>query len=407
MKSILKNKWFLTDQTLVSGYNFTFALFVSKTLGLKDFGTLSLLWMLVYFIGNLSQNFLSVPAYSKFAQKTSSSTLYLQTLSMLALALSLTLALIFLALSYLLKHLGVELIIFSLPSYTAFFLMAYLLYDFSKRLCFIKDSSAKTTLIYDGLSIVIQIALLGYFFTRLTLERILLIQSIAMCFVALLYLPKWYLSLKNTRFIKRTICEHFSFSSHLIMGGILQFFSSHFFLFIGAEFLALSVIGMVRIVQSFWGVISVFLQLLEHKIPLSASKLLQVSGHKVMFSYLRKSALTSFIFFGGMGSLLLLSYKPIFQTLYPKEPQPTFILMFLFMGLYALVISGTFMRFWMRTLERNRPFFYGQLLAGTCSIVLAYPLLKLFGVYGLVIGMALSQVIFQWYCIKSISSSIV
>ncbi len=45
--------WVLADQTMVSGVNFGTGLILARFLGLEEFGSFTLLWMLVLFINSI------------------------------------------------------------------------------------------------------------------------------------------------------------------------------------------------------------------------------------------------------------------------------------------------------------------------------------------------------------------
>ena len=85
----------------------------------------------------------------------------------------------------------------------------------------------------------------------------------------------------------------------------------------------------------------------------------------------------------------------IMELLYGTEFKPYAFILIGFCIIYIFVYLSHPLRFALRTLEMTRPIFIAYLLAAVFSLLAAAPMLREWGIYGLLLGLLTTQIICQ------------
>jgi len=191
------------------------------------------------------------------------------------------------------------------------------------------------------------------------------------------------------------------FSGWLILTSTAQWFSGNFFLIAVGSVSGPSGMGIIRIGQSTMGVFSVLFLAIENRVPFSASKLLHFEGKKSFKKYMldlfKKGE--ALIFIGA--SLVSAASVFIIRIVYGESYESYYWVLIFFSLLQVFIFTGTILQITLRTLEQTQIIFVAYVITSLTSIILAFPLVKNFGILGAIAGLFLTQIIaIAWYLIN-------
>jgi O-antigen/teichoic acid export membrane protein len=187
-----------------------------------------------------------------------------------------------------------------------------------------------------------------------------------------------------------------------LMGStIIQWISGNAFLLAAGGILGTLALGAVKMALNLMGFFNVFFQALENKVPVSASYLFYHKGKREMYYYLKKVTLT-----GLLVTLLIIvlisgfAEKIIHLTYGEAYIQYAYVVV-AFGLMQLLIFFGMPFRFAIRTLNMTKDIFYAYLLTASFGLLLAVPLVKSFGIIGVIIGLVSSQlIVISWLSLK-------
>jgi O-antigen/teichoic acid export membrane protein len=219
--------------------------------------------------------------------------------------------------------------------------------------------------------------------------------------VAILYnLPKVKFTLK-IRILKNTIIENWSFSKYLVGTALLQWVSGNFFIIVAGGLLGPVAIAAIRIAQNVVGVLHVLFSAMENIIPIKGAEILEKEGSTKALKYFKEMLVK-----GGLVTLVVLVLIALLRTqiitlFYGAEYLEYVNVLLGFTGLYVLVFAGTIMGFVIRTFEMNSIFFWSYIITTLFSLLVAEPMIRATGIYGVLIGLFITQVIhISFYLLK-------
>lgn len=383
------------DQALVSGLNFLSSVLLARYLGLEGFGVYSIAWLGVMIASSFNQPFIIAPmqtlsgkkadvAYSDYMQALVFKQLFFATL------MGLLSFFVVIIMSYVLDKWKVQSIILAFP----LAVFAFLLQDFFRRYFFVIGKPYKSLLIdaiaYGG---VLVAAFAIHFVRSMDAQFILLLTSVFFLYASLVGL--WSLDQLrfNPRVIKQTILEHWDFSKWLTVTALLQWFSGNLFIIAAGAILGPVAVGVTRMAQNIVGITHVLFLAMENIVPVRASNHQREGGNEEMFRYLWKFALQM-----GAVTLTLLTLIAIFSNqiillFYGPEYAIYQHILIGFCALYVIVFMGYPLRYAIRTLENTRLIFVSFIASSVFSVLTAYPIIKAFGLNGVLIGLGITQLI--------------
>ena len=109
----------------------------------------------------------------------------------------------------------------------------------------------------------------------------------------------------------------------------------------------------------------------------------------------------------GNKDLIVVFARQIIDFLYGKDYIKYENVLFGFALLYLFVFTGLLLRFFIRTVEKNRDIFISYLLSAGFSLLLAAPMVSSFGMAGVFAGLILTQVIVQLWYLYSLKTELV
>jgi O-antigen/teichoic acid export membrane protein len=197
----------------------------------------------------------------------------------------------------------------------------------------------------------------------------------------------------NPKKIKAVILEHWDFSKWLTATALLQWFSGNLFIIAAGAILGPRAVGATRMAQNIVGITHVLFLAMENIIPVRAAGFQRDGGTEKMFGYLWKFTLQMGMITLTLLGLISIFSKQIILSFYGSEFVEYQYLLVAFCILYVIIFIGYPLRYAIRTLERTRLIFVSFIASSIFSVLTAYPIIKTFGLTGVIIGLMLTQLI--------------
>jgi O-antigen/teichoic acid export membrane protein len=404
-KKIKNSGLVLIDQGLVSGTSFITGIMLTRLLGLKEYGIFVLLWMVILFGLSITQALITQPLHSlepKMSEKESNK--YLRGLHGFQLLISL--------LAFFLSVISLTIfsqfeIFWNIDLVTiiglSFSLGLILLYDLYRKYFFLKND-LKTPLFTDTILMILQLGGMLVLYKRgiLSIPNFLLVVA----FTYLVVCGIGFFNILRPKFEKEilsnVIQRHYDFSKWLLGTVALQWLGGNFFIICAGGILGSASVGAVRIAQNVIGLTHVIFIAMENVVPISAAKAYRDGGQKRLYAFLKNISLKIGWFV--MSILILISiFSPtILGLLYGEDFIAYSYILICFCIIYLLVYIGYPLRFALRTLEMTKPIFIAYAFGAIFSVIVAAPMLQCWGIYGLLLGLFMTQMITQFVYIISL-----
>lgn len=390
----------LADQVLVSGVNFITGIILARGLGMQGFGLFSLAWLMVLFFSSLQQSLIVAPMQSLIVRKKPEvQHLVLSSLFTQQLLLCLIAASIMFVLMWFPSLLSVKAYPSSFQWLIPLAVVSFLLTEYFRKLFFVRAQPVRALeldLISYGLQLVLMT--IAWRSGQLTIDISLLIISgtnLLSAFYGWLISPgvavRWNGSVG-------AIVETWKYSRWLAGTSILQYTAGNVFLLTAGGWLGATALGAIRMGQNVMGVLNVIFLAMENFIPSSAARIYEAAGVEALGRYLKKVISVAGLFTLLVLLLIVVLREPLVTLLYGGDYVSYSGILAAFALLYCFVFTGMPLRFFIRTIGKNREIFVSYFLSTLFSVITAVPFIQTFGIYGVVGGMVCSQIILQsWY----------
>ncbi|ABG60130.1 lipopolysaccharide biosynthesis protein [Cytophaga hutchinsonii] len=391
----------LADQAVVSGGNFLTSILYTRLLGLESYGTFILCWMIVLFISGLQQAFILSPMTTIYAYKTIQDKikLYLHTLLSMQIIFSLACS-IFVLLALQLNKLFIQStyfkdLTFILPAS----IFAFIMHDFFRRYFMLMGKSF-ITLLLDVLSTLLLLFLL---YTNIIVEIKDVFKIIAFSYVIPATIGYFSSGMKiGFPLIKYSVKAHWIQGKWLMATSVLQLFSGNYFIILAAGILGTAEIGIIRIAQNIVGILNVLFIAMESYIPISASKIFHNLGMEALIHYLKRMALQGVIITSFICILLALFTQDLIKILYSNDFIQYTPIVQIYALFYILVFISLPLRFAIKTIEQNHHILIGYAISTLFSLLTARFFIVEFGIYGVLSGIIITQLLTQLYYIYAL-----
>lgn len=208
----------------------------------------------------------------------------------------------------------------------------------------------------------------------------------------------------STKTLKRTCSQHWQFAKWLVGKTLLQWFSGNLFIVTAAALLGPAAVGAIRLAQNVMGIVNVLFIAIENYIPVQAAKIYAQQGKTALFNYLKTITLQGGIISLILATSIILLATPIIQILYGITDPSSTLLLRGFAILSLIVFIGIPIRFAIRTLEQTKSIFIAYTLSTAFSFTCAYPIVKHWGLTGVIIGLITAQAIMQIYYLLNLKT---
>jgi O-antigen/teichoic acid export membrane protein len=390
------------DQFIVSGFSFISSVILARFLGVQGFGVYSIAWLGVLIASSINQPLIIAPMMTLSGKKTlNENNFYLQALIFKQLFFASLMGVLafftVLVMALVLPQWKVNSILFAFP----LAVFSFLLQDFFRKYFFlIRKAYMAITIDLIAYGGVLGSAFLIHFVRDMDAQFVLLLTALFFLYASLVGL----MSLKELKFkpeiIRSALYEHWQYSKWLTATAVLQWFSGNLFIIAAGAILGPRAVGATRMAQNIVGVTHVLFLAMENIIPARAANAQRTGGNDVMFRYLWKFTLQmgtlTFILLG----LISVFNKQIISLCYGESYLEYRHVLIGFCLLYVIVFLGYPLRYAIRTLENTRLIFFSFIVSSAFSILCAYPVIKTFGIYGVVAGLMATQlitlIIYMW-----------
>ena len=396
-KNILRTGTFIVyaDQALVSGTSFISTIILARYLGVNGFGIYSIAWLGVLIASSINQPFIIAPMQTLSGKKNPEEQKeYLQALvfkQLLFAGLMSALAFItVIIMSFLLPQWKVDSVILAFP----LAVFSFLLQDFLRRYFFVIGKQGKAILIdfvaYGGL---LASSFGIHFIRQMDAQFVLLLTALFFLYASLIGLWSIPQLRFNAKQIKTVVLQHWDFSKWLTATALLQWFSGNLFIIAAGAILGPRAVGVTRMAQNIVGVTHVLFLAMENIIPARAANCQRVGGNNMMFKYLWKFTLQMGVITFSLLAAIAIFSKQIINACYGAGFAPYNHVLIGFCGLYVIVFLGCPLRYAIRTMEKTKIIFWSFIASAIFSISSAYPIISHFGLYGVVAGLMITQMI--------------
>lgn len=396
-KQLLRNGTAIiyADQAVVSGLSFLSSVVLARYLGLQGFGVYSIAWLGVLIASSINQPFIIAPMQTLSGKKSAEDQkYYLQSLVFKQLffagIMSFLAFIAVIIMSYVLSQWKVQSVILAFP----LAVFSFLLQDFLRRYFFVIGKPYKSLLIdiiaYGG---VLLSSFAIHFVRSMDAQFVLLLTAVFFLYASLVGLWSMEQLKFNPKLIKAVILEHWDFSKWLTATALLQWFSGNLFIIAAGAIMGPMAVGATRMAQNIVGVTHVLFLAMENIIPVRAANFQRTGGNEKMFRYLWKFTLQMGMLTITMLAAIAIFSKQIILLFYGSEYIAYQHMLIGFCALYVIIFLGYPLRYAIRTLENTRLIFISFIASSVFSILTAYPIIKTFGLPGVLVGLMLTQLI--------------
>lgn len=378
----------LFDQLMYSGSNFMITIFLARLLSITEFGLFSSIIIYTYLLLSILSAFLIQPfqiAYPKTENKNE----YFQ-----FILYSVMFSFLLISAVHFLIYLFLQIKSFSFLTLT-FFFITYIFQDLLRKTLLTKN--AIHSVVYMDAYFLFSIVS-GYFILdkSLNLNSALLIISISnVASISFGILP-----LLKT--FQKTIDWKTYLKSHILQGkwfvsvSLLQWGNSNLIVLFSGLYIGLEGIGALRLVQSFFGILNVLLQVVENYFLPKIAQLYHENSQTAK-QYLLKITFNGLLIFGSV--LLLLFMFPDKAIAFAGGIQYikySYLVQFMVV-LYLIIFLGYPIRIMIRIKLLNQSFFFGYLFAFAFTLISFQWLLANYSISGAVLGLISNQLIMLLY----------
>lgn len=379
------------DQAVFSGTNFLLMLFLAKKLELQSFGLFST-FVLITYLGMSVTNALIIQPFQVSHLKVTKKKEYF---------IFLFLGLIAFVLFF---NFIIELSFFYLPvlkgynlhsNAIVYFVSGLLIQDFFRKF-FLGLNQIKHVLLID-LFFSILIVILFYFFRNEiqlnTTLWILGIANLASCLSGLFFIFKNY---EKPLSWKLFLQNHLAQGKWLFYSAFLQWSSSNFFVLVSGIYLGIEALGVLRLVQSVFGVLNVALISIESYV-LPKVVFLYNESPAIAKKYLSEISLIGLLLSGIVLVLIFIFSNEIIILAGGIKYQQYGYVVKIMVILYFFIFLNYPSRIAIKVIVLNKIFFYGYVISFAFSVASFHFFLNYFGLSGAVLGLVFNQLVMFLY----------
>lgn len=385
--ALLKNSkaLVLADQVIFSGTGFLMTVLIARYLSISDFGEYSATVLMIY----LAVSAISAWSIQVFQVTSDRTREYISFLFWTQFILSFFIVLV----------LKVCFSVLSLQQHSAelFFGLGFIMYDFSRKI-FLSLNKTQEVLILDVFTSFLMLsAFLIFIFQESKMVDNMLFYFTCAYLFSLLYAIQVIRPYKfNVNHFLEYISIHLKHGKWLFLTAISQWWAGNLFVVASGIYLGSAALGALRLGQSLFGVLNVFLQTFENYVlPQSAIRMQQ--GQDQGIAYIRKTNQKLAFVFIPVLVIIFLFASPILTLAGGSNfTDYGFVLKGLCL-LYVFIFLSQPIRFFFRSIQMNNHFFYAYLISLIFAFSTSHWLISTYGLRGVIAGLTASQLILMLY----------
>jgi O-antigen/teichoic acid export membrane protein len=390
--NLLKRHSVLLDQVIFSGGNFLFTILAARFLGAEMFGEFSGIILAQYFLLSLSQAFIGQPFQVVFQkdEPRNHSVFTGKWNFNVNLTISLLACLIGFA-TMIFHHLNWGVV--TVASAGAFGL---LLNDFYRKKYIV--TNPLKAVFQDAAIALIQIAglILVYYYELLNLYTLVAVYFVSYVPVICIASIDYWNSLDAKISTEKVSNQYRREWKWLFPTALIQWMAGNFLVAASGALLGPPALAAMRLTQTLFGVLNIGLQVVENNsIPEAVERFR--SGNGILQIYLK--GLTRKLMIWGIPFLSIIFFfsAPVLSYLLGGDYDLVSPLMKGMSILYVLILLGYPVRIGVRVTSMGKNFLIGYIATAVLSVVLVYPLVQLWDAMGIIVGLAINQLVMQIY----------
>ena len=385
--------WALVDQVAVSGGNFLTGIMLARALGLAEFGTFTLMWMVAQFGGSVQHALITAPMMSIGPKQANhdAAAYYGVVLAQQVAFSALSFGLVFWGTRTACPFLdgcGPSL---SWPLASA--VAAMLMQDFLRRYFFALGRGA-AAFVNDALCYLSRLAALAIAFRAgaTNVEAVLWIHAGAYAAAFCLGIVGFDKIVWRVAAFGPITRRHWTSARWLAPSALLQWTSGNLFLLAAGAMLGVASLGAIRAAQNLFGLTHILLQGFDNVLPRSAAIRLRDGGTPALRAYLGRVGLACVVLAAAFGLVAAAFPEFWLRLFYGGEFASHGYLLQWYAAVYVLTFAIVPLRIGLRALEHTRPLFWAYVVATAFTAVAVVPLIDAFGASGAMAGILATQV---------------
>ena len=387
--------WALADQSMVSGVNFLTGILLARYLGLKEFGVFTLVWMAVLFVNSMQYAMISAtmmsigPKHAEGEAPAYYGAVFSQQI-------------VFAVLSFVVLYIGVKVSGNFFPQWQVEHLalplasvaFAFQMQDFIRRY-FFTHNRGKIAFLNDAIRYLGQLGILVWLFTVIELDSagVLWVIAASATVGALIGILSLERMAWDRGILASVTNRHWHFSKWLSGSALMQWTSANLFIVAAGAILGPAAVGALKAAQNVMGVTHILFQGLENIVPVRAGRHYHQGGSKALVLYLRKVAWMGGLATAAIAGLAAAIPEFWLGLFYGDEFLSYGNLLRWYAAVYLIVFIGLPLRSGLRAVEHTRSIFFTHLWMSLFGFLAAYPLVKHFGLNGVMAGLVIVNII--------------
>ncbi|HUN16539.1 MAG TPA: hypothetical protein PK622_07000 [Saprospiraceae bacterium] len=378
----------LADQALFSGMSFITTIWIARSIDAASFGIYSAWILAIYLFVSAVGAWIIQPFQIKY-NKINDKGAYLTFIFWAQFGLLIFIAFLINLFGYIFQIHQLELILY--------FGFGFIFYDFVRKVLLVMDQINTVFIV----NLFVSLFGLGsmLYLTRaekFTIDNFMFITSIiyfSVFIFALFYLKPFQLNIIHVR---RHFTYHVEQGKWFFMTAISQWWAGNLFVVASGVYLGAVALGALRLAQSLFGILNVILQTFENYVlPQTASKMNDSIPEGI--AYLKNLSLKAAWIFSPILILSFIFAKDILVLAGGIQyADYAFVVQGLSL-LYVFIYISQPLRCIIRSLEFNKVFFKGYLITLAFAILFSHLILSNFGLYGVLFGLIVSQLLLIAY----------
>lgn len=375
----------LADQIIFSGTGFLMTVLIARYLSISDFGKYSATVLMIY----LAVSAISAWSIQVFQVTPDRTQGYISFIFWVQFVLSLF---IVLSLQFCFK-------ILSIQEYGSALLfgLGFVMYDFSRKIFLTLDKTKEVFILDVASSFFTVSAFLLFRFQESKIIGNMYLYFSCAYLISLLYALHVIRPFKfNVNQSLKYITIHLKQGKWLFLTALSQWWAGNLFVVASGVYLGSAALGALRLGQSLFGVLNVFLQTFENYVlPQTALKMQQ--SQNLGIAYLKEMNQKLAYVFIPVLLIIFLFAAPILTLAGGIDyTEYAFVLKGLCL-LYVFIFLSQPIRFFFRSVQMNNHFFYAYLLSLVFAFSTSHWLISTYGLYGVIAGLTVSQLILMSY----------
>ena len=381
--------WALADQAMLSGVNFLTGVLLARYLGIEEFGRFALIWIIIESVLSIQHALLISPMMSIGPKRPVNelSSYYCAVVTQQILFSATVFGAILVGTHFVsvlvpqweLKGFALPLACVALAAQWQEFLRRYFFTRNRQAVAFVNDAVRYIS------QLVLLLALFRYSAGSATSKMVFWVIAgtavLSLYGVFLLEKIKW-----DTAYVKDVVVRHWKFSKWLLASVLMRFTTSNLGVIFTGALLGTAAVGALRAARGLMGISHVLFLGLENFVPVRTAQWYHSTGREALFRYLKRVS-----FFGGMVTTVLAFVAAIAPEFWlrvvfgDQYVEYDFVLQW-YAVIYLVNFFAVPLSAGLRAMERTSYIFRVEVWLAVATLFFAYPLIKFFGLPGLLTG---------------------